>query len=141
MIVDAGRIGSGLPSPLLEHADTVLVVTRSSLRALAALRLHLPGLLDALDLAAPQARSGMAVIGEGQPYQSAEITSHFGVPALAVLPDEPRHAAVLSDAAPAPRRFDSGSWAKALRSSALRLSTMVGTRARSDVAVPAGVGR
>lgn len=133
VLIDGGRIGSGLPSRLMERADAVMVVTRSSLRALAGLRIHLPPLLDAVDLASPDARTGLLVVGPGQPYSTGEITGHFGVPVMATLPDQPDHAAVLTDAAPPPRRFPHGAFNRGLDAAALRLSSLLTQRLEADL--------
>ena len=50
VLIDAGRVGpEGLPLPLVREADLVLVVSRTTLVSLAALRLYLPALKDAAD--------------------------------------------------------------------------------------------
>lgn len=89
VIVDAGRTShDGLPESLLAMADRVGLVCRTSLVGLAALRLHLPGLLDK---AAPGS-VGLVLVGPGRPYASREVADQFGVPVLAEIGWAPREA-------------------------------------------------
>lgn len=131
VIVDAGRIGrDGLPTPLLIEADAVLVCVRSSLRSLAALRLHLPGLVDQLESLPGHAELGLVVIGESQPYSASEIAKAFGVTVAFTLPHEPGQASVLSDGAVETRRFGEGSLLRSLRAAASGTRAGVTARAR-----------
>lgn len=124
VVVDAGRIGAGgLPRELLSVADAVAVVTRSSLRALAATRLYLPDLQQTVGLTRGQL--GLLLVGEGQPYSRAEISGQFGLPVWSVLDDDPAGAAVLSEGAPHPRRFGQSAYARSLRQTAQTLSELV----------------
>ena len=100
-LVDAGRIGHrGLPDGLVAAADTVAVVCRTSLPALAALRLHLPGLVDA----AGSQRVGLVLVGPGRPYAAGEIAARFEVDVLAEIAWDAATAGDLADGVPlAPR--------------------------------------
>ena len=81
-IVDAGRVGHrGLPSDLVDAADVIGVVARTSLVALAALRLQLPTLLDQVSAD----RVGLILVGAGRPYRSKEVAEQFGVGVLAEI--------------------------------------------------------
>lgn len=112
VVIDAGRFGAdGPPAGLVGLTSTVIVLTRTSLRALAALRLHLP----VISQRAGSAGLGLVLVGEGQPYTAAEISGQFGVPVLGRLVDDPPAAAVLSDGADAPRGFTRGRYARSLR--------------------------
>ena len=123
-IVDAGRIGgSGLPTPVLAEADLVLVCVRSTLRSLAAARLHLPGLVEAVGQQAGHAEVGLVLVGEDRPYSGAEIAAQFGLPVMAVIDFDPAAAAVLSDGGERPRRFDGTGFARSLRTAATGLSS------------------
>ena len=84
-----------------QNADLVLVVTRTSLVSLAALRLYLPALTDSTG----SERLALGLIGSSMPYGRAEVQQQFGVTIAADLAFEPEAAAVLSDGAPPPRRF------------------------------------
>lgn len=123
VVIDAGRLGADGPaSALLEVTDELLVVTRTSLRALAALRLHLPALTQRLEQTGVRAHLGLVLVGEGQPYGAGEITSQFGVPVMASVAADPAAAAVLSDGAARPRRFERSDFTRSLRAAANRLA-------------------
>jgi len=93
-VVDAGRIGHrGLPPEVVDAAARLLVVTRTSLPALAALRLHLPGLVDR---AAP-GRVGLIVVGPGRPYGAGEVAEAFDLPVDAEIPLDVTGASELSE--------------------------------------------
>jgi len=100
LVVDAGRVGHrGLPPDLVGGADVVGLVCRTSLVSLAALRLHVPPLVDA---GAP-GRVGLVLVGPGRPYGAREVAGQFGVPVLAEVPWEPRAASDLLEGGPLPR--------------------------------------
>ncbi|GAA1390723.1 hypothetical protein [Luteococcus peritonei] len=131
VIVDAGRIGgTGLPSALLGASDLVLVCVRSSLRSLAALRLHLPTLQHQLDESS-RAELGLLVVGPGRPYSSSEISRQFSVPVVHELAWEPRQAEVYSDGATPGRSWGGGQLNRSLRAAASALDERV--RRREEV--------
>lgn len=115
VIVDCGRLGDGLPAPLLGAADAVLVVTRTSLRALAGVRLYLPQLEQRLEGLAAGTQLGLVLIGEGRPYSAREISSQFGIAVWGTIAHQPRSARVWSDGAPAMRRFEHSALARTVR--------------------------
>ena len=129
-IVDAGRIGrEGVPAGLLAASSMVLVCVRSSLKSLAAARLHLPGLVKQAGVAG-HAEVGLVVIGAGKPYSPAEIGHQFGLPVLATLPDEPELARVLSDGDEEPKRFIDSSLMRGFGGAAAQLrANMAASRA------------
>lgn len=131
VIVDAGRVGTGLPTGLVRHADSVMIASRSSLRAMASLRLTLPMVTEQVTESAPQAECGLLLIGPGRPYSEAEVTQHFGVPLLGTLPHDPEAAAVYSDGEPPARRHERSGLVRGGLSLAQRLSHRVGQRARA----------
>ncbi len=101
VIVDIGRIGTqGLPSPLVDLCTGVVVVTRSALPDLAALRLYLPSVQEA---AGPD-RVGLAVVGPGRPYRTAEIRRRFELPVWGQLAWEPAEVEEFSHGTPVTRR-------------------------------------
>lgn len=107
VIVDGGPIGcGGLPLSLLSEADAVCLVTRTALRSLAAVRLYLPILQEQLDSLPVERPLGILLVGPGRPYGAAEITAQFGVSCWEEIPWHERHAAVLSEGADPPRRFE-----------------------------------
>ena len=112
VIVDAGRLGlSGSPEPLLTTADLTLLLTRSTLPSLAAARSWTESVRrGGLGWAHP----GVVLVGEGQPYRAAEVTSVLGLPVVAAIADDPDSAAVYHRGATPPRRFESGPLTRSL---------------------------
>lgn len=107
VLVDAGRIGAGgLPQPLVDVSSGVLVLVRSDLLSLAALRLYLPGVLDA----AGEDRVGLVVVGPGRPYTATEIRRRFGVPIWGHLAWQPDAAAVYASGAEPGRRHHASAY-------------------------------
>lgn len=123
VIVDAGRIGpNALPGGLAVAADLVSVITRSSLRHLAALRLHLPALREQAEGLATSTPLGLTIVGPGSPYGTSEIAKQFALPAWAEVPHAPRAAAVLLDGVKEPRRFRDQLFMNRVRAQAKALS-------------------
>jgi hypothetical protein len=130
-LVDAGRIGrDGLPRPLVALADRVLVVTRSTLPALAAVALNLPSLSAQHARTAGFGQVGLVIVGPGMPYSAHEIAAQFATPVVASLPWAPKDAAVLADGVPARRdRLTNRPLLRAVRAFASTLSAQVGAQA------------
>lgn len=116
VIIDAGRLGTlGGPLPLLRSADAVLVVTRSNLPAIAALRAAVPVLRE--DLRTSGAGTdvlSLLVVGQGKPYPAKAISDAVGVPTTANLDFDPVAAEVLSYGSPAPRRFQNSGFVRSI---------------------------
>lgn len=128
VIVDAGRIGrEGLPLPLLAQADAVCILTRTSLRALAATRLHLPMVAEQVDQLPVPPELGLVLVGPNKPYSSSEITAQFGTPCWAELESNIKLASVLSDGDLEPKKFHSCSLMNQYRAMATRLRERVST--------------
>lgn len=126
VVVDAGRVGrDGLPTPVVVEADVILVCVRSSLRSLAGLRLHLPGLLDQVASHPGHAAVGLALIGEGHPYTASEITAQFQCPVWVTIAHDPAVAAVLSDGEPPGRKFAESHLNRSFRAATSRLSQRI----------------
>lgn len=122
VIIDAGRIGrEGLPAPMLAHADAICILTNTSLRALAATRLHLPLVAEQLDNLPVAAAMGLVLVDPNKPYSGSEIAAQFGTPCWAELERNDKLAAVLSDGAPEPRKFLESSLMNQYRVMGLRL--------------------
>lgn len=122
VIVDAGRMGrDGLPLSLLEQADAVCFVTRTSLRALAGARLHLPLVVEQLAQLPIDTAMGLVLVDPDNPYTGGEIAAQFGIACWAELDCSPKLAAVLSDGDPEPRRFAESSLMRQYRAMGLRL--------------------
>ncbi|MBA8793600.1 hypothetical protein FHX74_001205 [Friedmanniella endophytica] len=129
VVVDLGRLGAGgVPQALLERADVCALVTRSSLRALAAARWHGTQLAEQARLAGGGDLAGVVVIGEGRPYRSAEIAALLGLPVLSTVPDDPESAAALVDGGRRSRRFDTAPLPRALPHVGAELQARIGSR-------------
>ena len=121
VIVDAGRVGrDGLPLPLLAQASAVCILTHTSLRALAATRLHLPLVADQLDQLPVAAALGLVLVGPNAPYSGGEIAAQFGTPCWAEIELNHKLASVLSDGAPEPKKFHQSSLMSQYRAMGLR---------------------
>lgn len=124
VVVDAGRMpAQGLPVPLVERAHGIGLVTRASLRALAAARMHAPTLIEQCRQVGGDATAGVVLVGEGKPYSGREVSSLLGLPVLSAIADDPAHAACLSDGATRPRKFARGAFARSLEHAASDLSS------------------
>jgi len=130
VIVDAGRLGlAGSPQPLLANADMTLIVTRTTLPALSAVRSWADSAQrDTFDWQ----QTGVAVVGEGQPYGSREVSQVLGLPVVATLADDRDSAAVLSRGAAPPKRFDTGPLTRSLRAAIASIHSTV-SRRRSEL--------
>lgn len=148
VLVDAGRMDrQGLPQPLVDRADLVLLVTRSNLRSLAAARTYAALLREQSRMAGGERNLGVLVVGEGMPYGSREIGRLLEIPVLCVLPDDPSNAAAFSDGAPRSRRFDRSALVRSLHHAVGDLTTQVrrrrgrlGLDEQHAPAIPAPVG-
>ncbi|MFK0223717.1 hypothetical protein ACIQWN_36720 [Streptomyces vinaceus] len=139
VIVDLGRRGAFGPSAVLaQGADVVLVVARSTLRSLQSAQVRVEALREVFE---GSTELGMLLVDEG-PFSKEEVRKHLGISVTAVLPWRPKEAAVLSDGAEQPRRFESGELMRSARSAAVRIQELVAVR-RARLAPPAwrGAGR
>lgn len=126
VIVDAGRIGTrGLPQELVDAVDRVLVVTRTSLPALAAVRLYLAPLREQVD----DADLGLILVGPGRPYPAREVAAQFGLPVTAEIPWEPRGADDLHQGNP----IGASWWGQRLGAAYSRASGAVGVRSTTEL--------
>ena len=57
----------------------------------------------------------VVLVGEGQPYRSAEVSKVLGLPVLATIADDPEAAAVYHRGATPPSRFETSRLARSLR--------------------------
>lgn len=131
-VVDAGRTGHrGLPTPLLEGAETIALVCGTSLASLAALRLHLAPLVEH----GPPGRVGLIVVGPGRPYGSKEVGEQFGVPVLAEIAHDPAGAAEINEPGPPARGWARTALARSLLKAADAFAATAGPR--RPVEVPA----
>ncbi|MFF3214149.1 hypothetical protein ACFYYB_26170 [Streptomyces sp. NPDC002886] len=132
VIVDLGRRGAvGASAVLARQADVVVVVARNTLRSLTQAEVRLAAVREQLGAAAD---IGLLLLDEG-PFVKEEVRKKLQVTVTAVLPWRPKEAAVLSDGAEQPRRFDAAPLMRSARSAAVRLQEMVAIR-RSRLAPP-----
>jgi len=129
VIVDAGRLGLlGFAEPLLANADLTLLVTRTTLPALAAAR----SWADTVARTDAWRDAGVLLLGDGQPYSSAEVAKVLGLPVVAAIADEPEAAAVYSRGAVPTKRFETGPLTRSLRASVEAITGRM-TRQRSEL--------
>ncbi|MCB0908075.1 MAG: hypothetical protein KDB63_13260 [Nocardioidaceae bacterium] len=130
VIVDAGRLGlHGSPEPLLDAADLALLVSRTTLPNLSALRSWAEVFQrPALDWH----QSAVLLIGEGQPYSTRDVSGAVSLPVLSSLPNDPESAAVFSRGAQPPKKFDTGPLARALHAAIASIHSTI-TRRRNEL--------
>lgn len=136
VIVDAGRVTpDGLPQPMIDHAATVGLLTRTHLRAVAAAAMHLPGLAEQAGARGQVGRLGLVLVGDRDPYSGREISDLLDVQVLAGVAEDRAAAACLSDRAPRPRRFEGSAYAKSVHQLTTVLEGRM-ARARQEVLTP-----
>lgn len=106
VILDAGRYDDAVPQLLLEQADRLLVVARSSLRSLAGVRLYQPMFTQVMGRLRTARPAELLIVGASRPYSDSEIEAQLAMPVTGALPWAPEDAAALIDGAPLPRRFE-----------------------------------
>jgi hypothetical protein len=113
VIIDAGRMGlAGAPEPILASADLTILLTRTTLPALAAARSRAETVRRNHDWSNP----AVIVVGDGQPYRSPEVAKALGLSVIAAVADDPAAAAVFSRGATPGKNFDKGSLVRSLES-------------------------
>ncbi|NLD78045.1 MAG: hypothetical protein GX643_15425 [Acidimicrobiales bacterium] len=130
VIVDAGRLGlAGSPEPLLEAADLTLLLARTTLPHLSALRSWAEAFQrDPLDWH----QAGVLLVGEGQPYSAREVAGVVKLPVVASLPEDPESAAVFSRGAQPPKRVETRPLARALTAAIASIHSTIAER-RNDL--------
>ncbi|MGW5355265.1 hypothetical protein ACWERV_32690 [Streptomyces sp. NPDC004031] len=138
VIVDLGRRGAAGPSGVLaKRADVVLMVARNSLRGMQSAQVRLAALREQLG---GGDQVGLVLVDVG-PFSREEVQRSLNTEVVAVLPWQPEQAAVLSDGAKEPRRFETGELMRATRTATTRVRQMIATR-RARLAQPTpGVSR
>lgn len=126
VIVDAGRLGlAASPAPLLEKADLSLILSRTTLPALSALRSWAATMQrPALDWH----QSGLVLVGDGQPYSARDVATVVDLPVIASLPDDPTSAAVFSRGTPPSRKFENGPLSRGLRAAIAAIHSTISRR-------------
>jgi hypothetical protein len=141
VIVDAGRLGLlGWPEHMVLEADLTLLVTRSSLPALAGARSWAKTLRDRFADAGGQSRLGTFLIDEDQrwparpnpiprvrPYNSRQIAKALQIPVVASVGWEPEVAEVYSHGAREPRKFETSGLVRSYRAAAGAINTVLQT--------------
>ncbi|SDY76676.1 MinD-like ATPase involved in chromosome partitioning or flagellar assembly [Modestobacter sp. DSM 44400] len=129
VIIDAGRLGAEhAPMPLLRQAEVTLLVTRTTLPAIAATRARAKLLAE--DLAQQGTGSdgfGLLLIGDGQPYSAREIVTAVGVPVIASIGWDPVHAEVYSVGTPA-RRLETSVLTRSVTAAASSIQQLATSR-------------
>lgn len=129
VIVDAGRFGAtGAPLALLAATDQVLIVTRTTLPAIAATRAVGTTVRDALEKAGNADAVGLILVGEGQPYSTSEIVKFARLPVTTSVAWDPVHAEVFSVGAEPSRKFNQSSLIRSLRAASSAIATSIGRR-------------
>lgn len=130
VIVDAGRLGlSGSPEPLLDAADLALLVSRTTLPALSALRSWADFFQrPSLDLH----QSAVLLVGDSQPYSAREVSDVVDLPVVASLPDDPESAAVFYRGASPPLRFETGPLTRSLHAAIAAIHSTI-THRRTEL--------
>ena len=128
VLADCGRLdaGPGQPLAILSGARTVAVVVRPTLRQVWAARSRIEILAQLVD---GTSRIALMLTGPGT-HSRREVAHALGVPVAAVLPDDARSAAVLSDGLGGQRTLASGSLFRSAKAAgnALREHFVVTTR-------------
>jgi len=98
VIVDAGRLGMvHSPLGLIRAADLGLLVTRTDLPALAAARQWAAGWSQAAREGTGAATVAGLLVGEGRPYDAAEVSKVLAMPVLERIAWDPVAARVFSE--------------------------------------------
>lgn len=101
ILIDAGRLGlEGWPAPLVHGADLTVLLTHTTLPALAA-AMSWAGTLAEDILPGHDAR--VMLVGSGRPYGAAEVSHTLGLRVVGEISWDPRRAAVFSEGAPYPQ--------------------------------------
>lgn len=139
VIVDAGRLGlAGWGQPLIAASDLTLIVTRSSLPALAGARSWAETLRDEFGIVAGLSRLGALVVDEGarwpvapslvprvRPYSPRQIAKALRVPVVATVEWNSEVAEVYSHGARRPRKFETSGLLRGYRAAAASIEALL----------------
>lgn len=126
IIVDAGRLGlRGSPEPLIAEADLTLLVARTTLPALSAVRSWADTLKQNAN---PWRKPAALIVGSGQPYGIREVANVLGIPIIATLADDPESAAVLHRGAEPTKRFNTSPLTRSFSAAAASIQSLVAHR-------------
>lgn len=151
VIVDAGRLGLvGGPQPLLAAADLTLLVTGSSLPALAGATSWAKTLRGQFAALGGLSRLGVLLVDEERrwpaiptgarvrPYSARHIAKALQIPVVASVDWEPEVAEVYSHGARKPRKFESSGLLRSYRATIAAVHSVVGA---NQIALAATGGR
>ncbi|MFD6274507.1 hypothetical protein ACFWFI_02780 [Streptomyces sp. NPDC060209] len=137
VLVDLGRRGAFGPSGVLaQRADVVLMVAQNTLRSLQSTEVRLTALREQVGNAPEM---GLLLVDRG-PFSKEEIQKHLKTDVVATLPWRPAEAAVLSDGASPPRKFDTSELMRSARTATEKARQMVEVR-RARLGPPGHNGR
>lgn len=127
VLIDAGRASaSASPMPLMRESDIVLLVTRSSVPALAGARALAGGLrADLTDRGVSDDSLVALMVGEGQPYSKKEAAAILKIPVPASIDWDPVNAEVLSLGKDAPRRWQSSRFVRSTHAAASTIDQLL----------------
>ena len=139
VIVDAGRLGlAGWPQPLIAASDLTLLVTRSSLPALAGATSWAKTLRAQFAAVGGLSRRGVLLVNEERrwpavptgarvrPYTPRHIAKALQIPVVSSVDWEPDVAEVYSHGARKPRKFESSALLRGYRASAAAIHSILG---------------
>jgi hypothetical protein len=127
VLADCGRLAADdSPTAVLRRADVVVLVMRPTLRSVA----HARSAVLALATSDPEGSHPLlaVVVGADKPYSTRDVRHALQIP-VAQVADDPRAAAVLSDGAPAGRRFVTSALLRSARTLADELCGVTARRA------------
>jgi len=139
VIVDAGRLGlAGWPQPLIAASDLTLLVTRSSLPALAGATSWAKTLRGQFAAVGGLSRLGVLLVDEERrwptvptgarvrPYTARHIAKALQIPVVSSVDFEPEAAEVYSHGARKARKFESSALLRGYRASAAAIGSVIG---------------
>jgi hypothetical protein len=139
VIVDAGRLGlAGWAQPLIAASDLTLLVTRSSLPALAGATSWAKTLRGQFAAVGGLSRLGVLLVDEERrwpavptgarvrPYTARHIAKALQIPVVASVDWEPEVAEVYSHGARKPRKFESSGLLRGYRASTAAVQSILG---------------
>ena len=137
VIIDAGRLGmADSPQLLLERADMTLLVTRSDLPALAAVRSH----ADLVVRTRAWKRAGLLVVGPDRPYSARGAAKLLGLPLAGSVAYSPKDAETYHLGAAPRARFHKSSYVHSLAVTARALAVEVSLGTAPPTPAPTSSG-
>jgi hypothetical protein len=127
VLADCGRLAADHPpTAVLRRADVAVLVMRPTLRSIS----HARVAVHELATSDPPGRQRLlaVVVGADKPYSTRDVRQALQTP-VAQFADDPRAAAVLSDGAPAGRRFVTSALLRSARTLADELCAATAQRA------------